>query len=39
MKKKVFEAVEQLKNDGEKITVSAISRIAGIDRRTVKKYY
>lgn len=36
---KVLEAIEQLKNHGKKITVSAISKIAGIDRRTVKKYY
>lgn len=36
--KKVFEAIEQLEKMGKKITISAISRIAGIDRRTVKKY-
>jgi hypothetical protein len=36
---KVLGAIERLKDEGEKITISAISRIAGIDRRTVGKYY
>lgn len=35
---KVLLAVEQLKDEGKKITVSAISRITGTDRRTVRKY-
>jgi hypothetical protein len=36
--KKVLRAREQLEKEGEKITVSAISRIAGIDRRTASAY-
>lgn len=35
--RKIYLALEQLQNQEAKITVSAISRIAGIDRRTVKK--
>ena len=34
---KIFQAITQLQQEGLKVTVSAISRIAGIDRRTVKK--
>lgn len=33
---KIFQAITRLQQEGVKVTVSAISRIAGIDRRTVK---
>lgn len=36
--KKVLQAIEKLRKDSKKITTSAISRIARIDRRTVEKY-
>ena len=35
----VLNTVLILQNLNEKITVSAISRMTGIDRKTVKKYY
>lgn len=35
----VLDTVLMLQNRNEKITVSAISRITGIDRKTVRKYY
>lgn len=36
---KVLQAIVQLQDEGKKITASAISRIAEIDRRTVGKYF
>lgn len=36
--KKVLQTIEQLREEGKKITTSAISKIAKIDRRTVKQY-
>ena len=35
----VLNTVLILQNLNEKITISAISRMTGIDRKTVKKYY
>ena len=35
----VLDTVLMLQNRNEKITISAISRITGIDRKTVRKYY
>ena len=37
--REVQNAFLTLQNLNEKITVSAISRMTGIDRKTVKKYY
>lgn len=37
--KKVFDAIAHLENEGLKITISAISRVAKLDRRTAGKYY
>jgi len=36
---KVFQAIADLEKEGLKITISSISKKAGIDRKTVKKYY
>ncbi len=36
---KILEAVEIIKEENKKITFSHISRLTGLDRRTVKKYY
>jgi hypothetical protein len=36
---KIFQAIADLEKEGLKINVNSISKKAGIDRRTVKKYY
>lgn len=36
---KVFQAIADLEKEGLKVNVSSISKKAGIDRRTVEKYY
>lgn len=36
---KVQDAIIELQNQGLKVSVSAISRLTGIDRKTVKKYF
>ncbi|HES60042.1 MAG: replication initiation protein [Campylobacterales bacterium] len=36
---KVNDAIETLRSEGKKITVSAISRLCGLSRNTVRKYY
>lgn len=37
--KKVLDAIAHLENEGLKINISSISRIAGVDRRTAGKYF
>ena len=36
---KVQDAIIELQNQNKKITISAISKLTKIDRKTVKKYY
>lgn len=36
--KKVFDAIAHLENQGLKVNISSIAKIAGVDRRTAKKY-
>ena len=36
---KVDDAVETIRSEGKKITVSVISRVCGLSRNTVRKYY
>ena len=36
---KVQDAIIELQNQNKKITISAISKLTRIDRKTVKKYY